>query len=78
LKIVSNSCFMKIIILLISIYTFSSIPVQNSTVYVSVSTSAKKYHFSKQCRGLQRCTHTIKSTTIEGAKKSGYTVCLLE
>lgn len=48
------------------------------TVYVCMSPNAKKFHYSKSCPGLQKCTHEIKETTKVSAEKSGYTVCLKE
>lgn len=69
---------MKTLLIAVVAYSFSFIPVSGDSVYICVSTSAKKYHFSKSCHGLQRCTHTIKETTKADAVKLGYTVCLIE
>ncbi len=51
---------------------------KSETVYICVSPTAKKYHYSQKCRGLQKCTHTIKSVTLSEASKLGYTACLIE
>lgn len=69
---------MKTFLLAISVYTFSLAPSQSTAVYICVSPTGKKYHYSKNCRGLQRCTHEIRKTTVDDAKKLNYTVCLLE
>ena len=37
-------------------------------VYICNSNSAKKYHYSKTCRGLNACKHEIKKVTIGDAK----------
>jgi len=72
---------MKIFILIAGIgllgsFVYHSKPAD--TVYVCVSPTAKKFHYSKSCPGLQKCTHEIKETTKVAAEKSGYTVCLKE
>ncbi|MBC9811153.1 hypothetical protein H9Y05_01580 [Crocinitomicaceae bacterium CZZ-1] len=67
-----------LLIVVASIGLFSITPSQSTTAYICNSPSAKKYHYSKTCRGLQKCTHEIKKTTVDSAKKSGYTVCLIE
>lgn len=47
-------------------------------VYICISKDAKKYHFDKYCRGLQKCTHTIEKVTKSDATYKGYTICLYE
>jgi hypothetical protein len=69
---------MKNLILTSSITLFSFANSFQSTVYICVSPTAKKYHYSQKCRGLQKCTHTIKSVTLSEASKLGYTACLME
>lgn len=69
---------MKTLLLILSAYCVSVVPSQSTTAYICVSPTAKKYHYSKNCSGLQRCTHEIRKTTVDDAKKIGYTVCLLE
>lgn len=34
-----------------------------SKVYVCVSSGAYAYHYTRDCKGLNRCTHTIKAVT---------------
>lgn len=34
-----------------------------SKVYVCVSSTAYAYHYTEDCRGLNKCTHTIKAVT---------------
>lgn len=50
----------------------------DSYVYICISKSASKYHFDRDCSGLQKCTHEIEKTTKGDAQYRGYTVCLLE
>ncbi|HLU86113.1 MAG TPA: hypothetical protein VKZ44_00050 [Taishania sp.] len=66
-------------LLLISGLLLSTISGTNNTdVYICVSPNAKKYHQTKNCSGLQRCTHEIRKVTLKEAKDRGYTNCLLE
>ena len=69
---------MKNLILISSVILFGFTSSVQSTVYICLSKDAKKYHFSQSCRGLQKCTHTIKKTTVEDAQNRGYTACLME
>lgn len=48
----------------------SSSPTQTSKVYVCVGGSAYAYHLKKECRGLNRCTHSIKEVTLQEAKET--------
>jgi hypothetical protein len=44
-------------------------------VYICDSSHAKKYHLSKNCKGLSTCQHIIRKITLEQAQKSGKTLC---
>lgn len=57
---------------------FSFLSPTATSVYICDSPNAKKYHFKKDCSGLKRCTHTIKSLTKDEAVKRGYSVCKAE
>lgn len=48
---------------------------EKSTVYICDSSTAKRYHYNSNCRGLNRCTHQIKSISLEEAKSIGRTIC---
>jgi hypothetical protein len=69
---------MKKLLLLGSVILFSFTKSAQTSAYICVSPNAKKYHYSKTCRGIQKCTHTIKQVTVTEAKNLGYTVCLIE
>lgn len=47
-------------------------------VYVCVSKTAHKYHFTKSCRGLRACTHEIVKKSLKEAQGLGYTLCGFE
>lgn len=71
---------MKLILLLFTVFIVNTsfIEASSTSVYICVSPNAKKYHFDKNCRGLQKCTHEIRKVTKEEAMKKSYTACLLE
>lgn len=49
---------------------------QNSDVYICASKSSKKYHYKKNCRGLNACNHEIRKVSLSDArKKYGKTLC---
>ena len=51
---------------------------KNQTVYICVSPNAPAYHFIRNCRGLNRCTHRIiqvseiKAINKYNRRKCGY------
>ena len=66
---------MKKLILLSFVLLFTSFNSVESDVFICVSKGAKKYHFSKSCKGLSNCKHTIKEVKISEAKEMGLTLC---
>ncbi len=56
---------MKKLILLSLTLLFTSFNTIESDVYICGSKGAKKYHFSKTCRGLSNCKHEIKQVTLK-------------
>ena len=52
-----------------------SATLSDKTVFICDSQTAKKYHFSKNCRGLSNCKHKIVEVTITKAKSGGRTLC---
>ncbi|AWH86858.1 hypothetical protein HYN59_17855 [Flavobacterium album] len=44
-------------------------------VYICQSKGAKRYHFTKDCRGLSNCKAEIEKVTLSEAQKQGKTVC---
>jgi len=71
---------MRFILLIITIFLINTsfIEINSTSVYICLSPNAKKYHFDKNCKGLQKCTHEIRKVTKEEALRKKYTVCLLE
>lgn len=69
---------MKKLILIFFISTLfvqASAPTMQSSVYICTGPGSAKYHSSNNCRGLQKCNHTVKSITKASAQSSGYTAC---
>lgn len=46
-----------------------------SDVYICDSKGAKKYHLTKDCRGLSNCKHDIIKKSKADAQKLGLTLC---
>lgn len=49
--------------------------VRERTVYICDSSSAERYHKTKDCRGLRNCRHGIKEITLAEAERLGRTPC---
>ena len=47
----------------------------NDDVYICDSKGGKRYHLSKECRGLSNCKAEIKKISLSDAKESGKTLC---
>ena len=46
-----------------------------TTVYICTGKYSKKYHYTKNCGGLNICKSTIKTVELSEAKKIGRTLC---
>jgi hypothetical protein len=44
-------------------------------VYLCNSIGGKKYHYTKNCRGLSNCKHDIISVSLKKAQTLGKTLC---
>jgi hypothetical protein len=62
----------KIITLFMILNSFMTL---KKDVYICGSQGAKKYHFSKSCRGLSACKHEITKTTEKDAQNLGLDLC---
>lgn len=45
------------------------------SVYICNSTTAKRYHSTKNCNGLRNCTHEVNAITKQEAESKGRTPC---
>lgn len=63
-------------IFLLVLFTGSS-SVQ-SEVYICKGNGSKRYHKSKNCRGLNNCTTKIYSVSLQEAKNMNRTPCKIE
>lgn len=66
---------MKKLVLVSFILLLTSFNSIESDVYICGSKGAKKYHYSKTCRGLGNCKHVIKQVTLKEAESFGLTLC---
>lgn len=55
-----------VIITLSTFYGFTTLTAND--VYICVSKTESKYHYSQNYKGLSRCTHTISKVSITDAK----------
>ncbi|MEL1243949.1 hypothetical protein AAEO56_06710 [Flavobacterium sp. DGU11] len=62
------------LLLLIIIMLFTSFT-SDKDVYICQSKNAKRYHFTKDCKGLSNCKAEIGKVTLSEAEKQGKTVC---
>ena len=65
---------MKKLLLLIAFITLTSLTVDKE-VYICQSKGGKKYHFTKDCRGLSSCRAEIVKVKLSEAEKQGKTLC---
>ncbi|MCW4468447.1 hypothetical protein OGH69_05680 [Flavobacterium sp. MFBS3-15] len=65
---------MKKLLLLIAFITLTSLTVDKE-VYICQSKGGKKYHFTKDCRGLSNCKAEIVKVKLSEAEKQGKTLC---
>lgn len=66
---------MKILITILFLLTINFQGFQNSEVYICGQKGAKKYHYSKTCRGLSNCKHEIVKKSKSDAQNLGLTLC---
>ena len=64
----------KASVLVLVIFLISSFKIE-TTVYICKTKSSKKYHFTKSCRGLSRCSIKIEEVGLSKAKRLGRTLC---
>ena len=60
---------MKLIFSLLLIGVFTLTPSAN--VYICQSANAYAYHAKENCKGLDKCNHSIKQVSLETAKELG-------
>lgn len=68
---------MKKLIILFALGVLTSFET-NTEVYICDSKGGKKYHFNKNCHGLNNCKHKIIKINIQEAKNRGKTLCGFE
>lgn len=70
-------------LIILSLYIFlgtaptdsASVNSANSVVYICTGPKAEVYHKSKDCRGLNRCSGSIKEISLAKAKEMGRRAC---
>ncbi len=65
---------MKKLLFIVLFITLTSLTVEKE-VYICDSKGGKKYHFTKDCRGLSNCKADIVRVKLSEAEKQGKTIC---
>ena len=60
---------------MLSGHTTTEVKTAEATVYICTGPKARKYHASSSCRGLNRCSGSIKQLSVSSAKAKGFTPC---
>ena len=53
----------------------AEVKTKEATVYICTGPKAKKYHATQTCRGLNRCSGSIRQLSVSSAKAKGFTPC---
>ena len=64
-----------LVITLVSFTVFTLTSSSNSSVFICTGKYSKKYHYSKNCRGLSNCKSSVKSVSLQEAKNKNRTLC---
>lgn len=61
--------------LILSGQVSTEVKTKEATVYVCTGPKAKKYHATQTCRGLNRCSGSIRQLSVSSARAKGFTPC---
>lgn len=61
--------------LILSGQVSTEIKTKEATVYICTGPKAKKYHATETCRGLNRCSGSIRQLSVSSARAKGFTPC---
>ena len=53
----------------------TEVKTKEATVYICTGPKAKKYHATETCRGLNRCSGSIRQLSVSSARVKGFTPC---
>nr|WP_282160692.1 hypothetical protein [Ulvibacterium marinum] len=62
-------------LVLLFLFIFSTTNKSENNVYICKGKGSKKYHYTKSCRGLSRCSTKTYEVTLKKAKEMGRTLC---
>jgi len=66
---------MKFLVTLLITFIMTSFSIEDKEVYLCGPKGAKKYHYTKSCRGLSNCKHEITKQKLSEAEAFGLTLC---
>lgn len=61
--------------LILSGQVSTEVKTKEATVYICTGPKAKKYHATQTCRGLNRCSGSIRQLAVSSARAKGFTPC---
>lgn len=61
--------------LILSGQVSTEVKTKEATVYICTGPKAKKYHATQTCRGLNRCSGSIRQLSVSSARAKGFTPC---
>ncbi|WP_262147989.1 hypothetical protein [Chryseobacterium foetidum] len=64
-----------LLVTLVAILNLNGSTLKKSDVYLCDSPDGKKYHYTKNCRGLSNCKHEIIKVSLKKAQTLGKTLC---
>lgn len=62
-------------ILTTALVALTQLPMNEKTVYVCQNGVTEVYHVDKECKGLMKCTHEVKTIILEKAKEYKLRLC---
>jgi hypothetical protein len=69
---------MKLITLLLGIQLLTTSFILENNVYICQGPRSKVYHKAQNCKGLNKCSTTVKEVSISEAKNMGRRACRIE
>lgn len=67
-----------LLVFIVAVLNLNGSTLKKSDVYLCDSRGGKKYHYSKNCRGLSNCKHEIIKVNLKKAQTLGKTLCSWE
>lgn len=70
-----RTLILSVLALILSGQVSTEVKTKEATVYICTGPKAKKYHATETCRGLNRCSGSIRQLSVSSARAKGFTPC---